>query len=87
MDDTFRYYGAKVDPQGRTIALTRMQSQGEAPKEVGRLTFEQPSEGQLVLDGMIDGSTVRMELKLFDHTKMQLLQSRFRWVQDYPFNR
>jgi hypothetical protein len=88
MDDTFSYYGAKVDPRGKTIALTRMPStRGGTPPEVGRLTFEQPSAAHLVLDGTIDGSTVRMELKLFDHAKMPLLQSRFRWVQDYPFNR
>jgi hypothetical protein len=28
-----------------------------------------------------------MELHRVDHTAFRLLQSEFRWVQDYPYNR
>ncbi len=93
MDDTFTGYGAKVDMSARTITLTRGAAtpvpgtaSDQAP-EVGRFTFEQPSPERLVLDGTLDGKTMRMELQYYDRSNFRLVQSRFRWIQDYPFNR
>jgi hypothetical protein len=93
MDDTFTGYGAKVDMSARTITLTRGATtpvpgtaSDQAP-EVGRFTFEQPSPERLVLDGTLDGKTMRMELQYYDRSNFRLVQSRFRWIQDYPFNR
>jgi hypothetical protein len=58
-----------------------------APDEAGRLTFERTSPEWLILDGVVDGRKIRMELRRVDHAGFRLLQSRFRWIQDYPFNR
>jgi hypothetical protein len=33
------------------------------------------------------GRKVQMELQYYDRSSFLLVQSRFRWVQDYPFNR
>ena len=41
----------------------------------------------MILDGAVEGRQIRMELRRVDHTGFRLLQGRFRWVQDYPFNR
>ena len=93
MDDTFTGYAAKVDMSARTITLSRgtaIPIPGAAPDqapEVGRFTFEQPSPELLVLDGTLDGKTMRMELQYYDRSNFRLMQSRFRWIQDYPVNR
>ena len=93
MDDTFTGYGAKVDMSARTITLTRGAATpvpgtaSDQAQEVGRFTFEQPSPERLVLDGTLDGKTMRMELQYYDRSNFRLVQGRFRWIQDHPFNR
>jgi hypothetical protein len=91
MDDTFTGYGAKVDVAARIIALTRGPavpgSGAAAAAAAGTLTFEQPDPDRLILDGEIDGRKVRMEARHYDRSNFRLVQSRFRWVQDFPFNR
>jgi hypothetical protein len=41
----------------------------------------------MLLDGEVDGRPVRMELRRMAREDFLLLQTRFRWVQDLPFNR
>ena len=86
MDDTFVFYRAGVDAAARTMTLLRPNGTPATP-EAGRLVFEQTSPERLILDGDVEGRQIRMELRRVDHTRFLLLQSRFRWVQDYPFNR
>ena len=81
MDDTFSSYGTKVDLAASKIALTLGQ------KAAGHVNIEQPAPGKLVLDGEIAGKKIRIESTLFDHTKWNMVSTRFRWVQDTPFNR
>jgi hypothetical protein len=57
------------------------------PPPAGRLAYQQPTPEQLILDGEIDGRKVRMEAQTYDRTNFRLVQTRFRWVQDLPFNR
>jgi hypothetical protein len=90
MDDTFTVYGAKVDMLGKAIALTKgvpgpFNSSPTPP--AGTLSLQQPTPERLILDGDMDGRKVRMELQHFDRSNFRLVQSRFRWVQDLPFNR
>ncbi len=91
MDDTFVPYRAAVDAAAGTVTLSRAAPAGtpptSAPAEVGRLAFAQSSPERLILEGAVDGRQIRMELRRVDHTGFRLLQGRFRWVQDYPFNR
>jgi hypothetical protein len=91
MDDTFLAYRTTIDTAARTLTLLKaptpgIPGQGPGPN-AGQLSFEQPSPDRVILDGTIEGRTIRMELLRVDHTRFRLLQSRFRWVQDYPFNR
>ena len=51
------------------------------------MNIEQPAPGKLILDGEIAGKKIRIESTLFDHTKWNMVSTRFRWVQDTPFNR
>lgn len=92
MDDTLLPYRAVYDAGAKTLALSKAPPVGVPPTagkvpEVGRLTVEQTSPERVTLDGTIEGRQVRLELQRVDHTSFRLLQSRFRWVQDYPFNR
>ena len=93
MDDTFLGYGAKVDTNAKVITLLKAPATlspippAGPPAEAGRLTYEQPSTDRLVLDGTVEGRTIRMELQYYDRSNFRLVQSRFRWIQDYPFNR
>ena len=83
MDDTFVSYPAAVDTAGRTIALTKTADQAWK----ARFTFQQPSPDVLVLDGEMDGHTVRLETRLFDRGRFLLVSRGFQWVQEAPFNR
>jgi hypothetical protein len=90
MDDSFAPYGTKVDTASKTIALTKAPvpgTQNGAPAPAGRLTYQQPAPERLILDGEIDRRKLRMELQNFASTNFRLGQTRFRWVQDLPFNR
>ena len=84
MDDTFETFRATIDTAAKSITLS---TGGNITGAVARLAFEQPSADQLVIEGPIDGKKIRMELHRVDHTAFRLLQSRFRWIQDYPYNR
>jgi hypothetical protein len=93
MDDTFLAVRASVTADAHSIVLTRPQSPGapanqqaSAP-EIGRFSYEQPAPERLILDGTMDGKKTKMELQLFDRNNFRLVQSRFRWIQDLPFNR
>ena len=90
MDDTFAPYGTKVDMAAKTITLTKAPvpgTQNTTPPPAGRLAYQQPTPERLILDGEIDGRKVRMELQTYDRSNFRLVQTRFRWVQDLPFNR
>jgi hypothetical protein len=81
MNDTFRFYEAKVDMDAKTVTIMM----GKNP--AGTMKIDQPAEGKLIMDGDISGRKIRIESTLFDHRKWNMVSSRFRWVQDTPFNR
>ena len=81
MDDTFSHFGAKVDMDAKNIAVMLGQ------KPAGNLKVEQPAPGTLIVDGEISGRKIRIESTLFDHSKWNMVSTRFRWIQDTPFNR
>lgn len=91
MDDTFLGYRTTIDTAARSLSLSKGPTPGTPasnPGEgLGRLVFEESPPDRLVLDGIVEGRTIRMELRRVDHHAFRLLQSRFRWVQDYPLNR
>jgi hypothetical protein len=82
MDESFAFYGAKVDDGKKTIALTRGPSMS-----VDEVAFERPDAEHIIFAGTIDGRRLRMAARRVDHTKMLLLTRGFNWVQEYPFNR
>jgi uncharacterized membrane protein YphA (DoxX/SURF4 family) len=76
-DDSFAHYEASVDTSGRTIALTKRNGGSWRAS----FTFERPDSDRLVLDGTMDGHTLRLRLRRVELDTFRLLNSRFRWVR------
>jgi len=83
MDSTFVFYPAKTDDGANVITLTRPANQTWH----SRLLFDRRDAQTLSLDGEMDGHKIRMSLQLLDHTKLPIVGRRFKWIQEYPFNR
>jgi hypothetical protein len=66
-----------VDTSGRTIALTKRNGGSWRAS----FTFERPDSDRLVLDGTMDGHTLRLRLRRVELDTFRLLNSRFRWVR------
>jgi hypothetical protein len=76
-DDSFAHFQAAIDTSSRAITLTKRN--GGDWRAAFR--FERPSSDRLVLDGTMDGYTLRLRLRLLDVDTFRLLNSRFRWVR------
>jgi uncharacterized membrane protein YphA (DoxX/SURF4 family) len=83
MDDSFAGYGAAINSNEKTIALTKSSDKNWK----GSLTFQRVGEDQLILDGSMDSHKIHMKLQLVDHKKFLLVSRGFHWIQEYPFNR
>jgi hypothetical protein len=76
-DDSFAHYEAAIDTSRRTIALTKRNG---GPWRAA-FTYDRPSADRLILEGTMDGLTLRLRLRLLDLDTFRLLNSRFRWVR------
>jgi hypothetical protein len=82
MNDDFVHLAARIDMAASTLELT-----GAAGTSAGSFTFEQPLPDSLILRGTMDGHTLHIEGRRFDHGNFRLLGRGFHWIQEYPFNR
>lgn len=85
MNDTFQSIGVRVDAEAKTMTFTR--GAGPQATEIGKFTFEQPDPERLIAEGTLNGRPMRLETRRFPHEQLQMLNNRFRWIQDFPFNR
>jgi hypothetical protein len=76
-DDSLARYRVSIDTGSRMLRL----SKGNSPTWRADFSYEQPSGDQLILDGMMDGHSIRMHLSLVGLDTFPLLNSRFRWVR------
>jgi hypothetical protein len=83
MNEEPQSYGARIDTNARTIALTES-GNGKAK---GDFSFQRPDAGHLILNGIMSDHKVHVELELYRRSKFLLVNRGFHWVQDYPFNR
>jgi uncharacterized membrane protein YphA (DoxX/SURF4 family) len=83
MDDSFARYGASINTNDKTIALTK----GGDKDWKANFNFQRAAEAQLILDGNMDSHKVHMQLHLVDRSKFLLVSRGFHWVEEYPFNR
>jgi hypothetical protein len=78
-DDSFARYGASVDRERGTIALTK----GGGRTWASRLTFDRPAPDRLTLNGEMDGHRIDAQLRLMDPSAFPLLNSSFRWIRPH----
>jgi len=83
MDDSFARYGASINVNDKTIALSKYSDKNWK----GNFTFQRVTGDRLILDGNMDSHKIRMQLQLVDRSKFMLVSRGFHWVQEYPFNR
>jgi hypothetical protein len=83
MDDSFARYGASINTNDKTLALTK----GGDRNWKANFTFERTAQDRLVLDGNMDNHKIRMQLHLSDRSKFLLVSRGFHWIEEYPFNR
>ena len=76
-DDSLAHYEARVDTSSRAIALTKRNG---GPWRAS-FRFDRPTADSLVLDGTMDGFTLRLRLRRQDLDTFRLLNSRFRWIR------
>lgn len=82
-DDSFSGYGAAINANNKTIALTK---NGDKNWKAS-LTFDRPAKDRLTLDGDMDSHKIHMQPRLADRNKFPLVNRGFHWAQEYPFNR
>lgn len=83
MNDAIVTCNAKIDPEQRTIELSKTDDAGWK----AALSFERPAKDRLLLNGEMQGRRVAMELHLVDRETFLLVNRGFHWVQERPFNR
>ncbi len=83
MDDSFARYGASINVNDKTLALTKFSDKNWK----ANFTFQRVAQDQLILDGNMDSHKIHMRLQLVDRSKFLLVNRGFHWVEEYPFNR
>jgi hypothetical protein len=83
MDDSFARYGAAINGNDKTMALTKDSDKNWK----ANFTFQRVAEDQLILDGNMDSHKIHMKLQLVDYKEFLLVNRGFHWIQEYPFNR
>jgi hypothetical protein len=83
MDDSFARYGASINDNDKTIALTKTDDK----KWKANFTFQRTGPDQLILDGEMDNHKIHAQLRLVDRSKFLLINRGFHWIQEQPFNR
>jgi hypothetical protein len=78
-DDSFARYGASIDENRRTLAL----SKGGSRTWKGSLSYERPSPDRLIVEGDMDGHRIVLQLRQTDFDTFRLLNSTFRWVRPH----
>jgi len=78
-DESFAPYGASVNLQEKTLALTK----SDDKNWTASFTFQRPAEDQLILDGRMDNHQVHMELQSTDRNSFLLVSRGFHWVQEF----
>src|SRR5260221_725665 len=79
-DESFDPYGASVNLQEKTLALTKSDDKNWRAS----FTFRQPAEDQLILNGRMDNHQVHMELQLTDRNSFLLVSRGFHWINEAP---
>ena len=76
LDDSFAHYPVAIDVGERTLTLHKRNSRSWQATFV----YQSPAADRLVIDGRMDGHTIRAELQRVEFDTFRLLNSGFRWI-------
>ncbi len=85
MNDSIAYYPASWDEASRK--LTMKAAQGSGAEIVATFAYMQTDTSGLTLEGVLHRDSTVIHLRERDLQSFRLMNNRFRWVQEYPFNR
>ena len=83
MSSSRQRYILELDPEARTLALTKR----DDPNWRAEIAYQQPDSDTLVLDGKLDGHSIKVNLRRTDPSQFLLVSRGFHWINEYPFNR
>jgi hypothetical protein len=88
------YYPVEVDPEAKTIALSRFSPPGSDPPPRQVLTYQEPEPGVILVDGEMDvyadgkfgKKRIRARLRHVPEERFLLLGRGFHWINETPYN-
>lgn len=83
MNDSTFWIKLTVDTSSKKLNFTS----NEDPENTFTLKYTAKGKDQLLVNGIMDKSSVSIEMKRFDHTQFNLLKTGFHWINEYPNNR
>ena len=83
VNDSVRGFDFKVNTKTQQI---RMSPQRDTLQKF-KLTYEQPSDQQLILRGQSKKDTLYIKMKTIDRNSFLLVKRGFNWINEFPFNR
>lgn len=86
MNDSVVYYPASWDEATHKLTIRRTQS-GGSDQILAMFTYRKTDTPGLILEGVFDNESAIIHLRERDLQSFRLMNNRFRWVQEYPFNR
>jgi hypothetical protein len=85
MNDSILSYPASWDEVNHRLTINGT-NKGRS-ETVGMFTYRRVDTSGLHLDGVLHNEAVVIHLKERDLNTFRLMNNRFRWIQEYPFNR
>jgi uncharacterized membrane protein YphA (DoxX/SURF4 family) len=79
-DDSRAGYNVMINPDRGVIVLTNRNRSGSTSFKYQR------ADGQLILDGVMDGHETHIAMRLANRGLFPLVNRGFHWIQEYPFN-
>jgi uncharacterized membrane protein YphA (DoxX/SURF4 family) len=90
-----RMFAVDVDEASRTVTLSNAGPKGGRGAPIGRLHYQEPAEGVLVLEGQlgvpgkgkVEKQQVRVRLRHMPEEGFLLNSRGFHWINEVPYNR
>lgn len=83
MNDTRQFYDFEVDTSNYTIAI----NQASDSSRVDTLHFSYPDSTHMLFEGTFQGDTLKILTLIKQKKDFPLMNRKFNWVSEYPFNR
>ena len=83
MDDSVAWCSATLNSKDQTLSLTKRDHKNWK----ANLTYKRGPNDQLEMDGIVDGHSTHMVLRIKEGNQYLLVNRGFHWISETPFNR